>query len=210
MCLCSFRSDEADRRHIEAALRSGRVTKVAINRTVQKKVQGKRKNEGEIAIKLIKALFKVYHVRSREVASQEEIKRDPFDFYPHFYQLPHDHFKRLYRVANDLFLTLIDIISLDVQRQQRLESENFQFVSPDVLLSITLRTLAGGSYVDISWPYQISRTTLYPCLHKGLSSLERGLSKIKFPVTEEECKSATETFNVVRRGKILLRASFLL
>lgn len=94
----------------------------------------------------------VYHVESMELASKWVIKRVPFDFYLHCQQVPPEYFKRLNRVTKNQFFTLNNIISPDGQRQQRLESDNIQAVSPELILSITLRTLASRTYLDISWP----------------------------------------------------------
>lgn len=82
----------------------------------------------------------------------------------------------------------MNIILLDVQGQKRMEIDNFEGVSSEIMLDITVQKLDWSSYLDISWPYKMQCRIFYICFYQVLNVLERGMLKFKFPVTEEEWK----------------------
>ena len=57
-------------------------------------------------------------------------------------------------------------------------------VSVEIMLEITMRILAGASYLDVGWTYRQSTSSVYNIFHETLSALEKVLSKTKFPKTE--------------------------
>lgn len=156
-------------------------------------------NVAQIVLKIIAVV--VGDIVAKESSRKWFTSRPTFDFYEHCAKIPNDYFKRLYRVTKEQFFALVDLIAPRVQRKQRVDGDRYPAVCPEVILAITLRTLAGGSYLDICWPYNIARVTYYYCLHEGLEALYDGLQEIKFPSTEDECKKAAQTFFNERNGR---------
>ena len=55
-----------------------------------------------------------------------------------------------------------------------------------IQLAITLRMTAGGSYLDISFGYNISEKEVYNIFHKLLIVLDLKLENIEFPYKDKE------------------------
>ena len=55
--------------------------------------------------------------------------------------------------------------------------------------------LAGGSYLDISFGYDVSHSSVYTIFKKVLGAIDKRLDNIQFPFkSEEELKKLEETF----------------
>ena len=55
-----------------------------------------------------------------------------------------------------------------------------------IMLGITIRYLAGTSYLDIGWPYGVSDPFVYEAIKKVLAALSKSLENIRFPTSEGE------------------------
>lgn len=64
-------------------------------------------------------------------------------------------------------------------------------VSVPVMLCLTLRILAGPSYVDLEWTYGIAESTIYHVLHETLHALNELLLQIRDPTSTEDCVAST-------------------
>lgn len=68
-------------------------------------------------------------------------------------------------------------------------------IGADIALSVTLRYLAGGSYLDIIDLHRIRESTFYDIVSKTLCVLEFVLQdEIKFPKTAEDLKRTADGF----------------
>lgn len=72
------------------------------------------------------------------------------------------------------------------------------------MLAITLRILAGASYLDVGWPYGQRTSSVYNIFNQTLSALDQVLPKMKFPKTEEECSREAEKF--VKLSKVPIKS----
>ena len=72
--------------------------------------------------------------------------------------------------------------------------------SAEVMLWITMRLLAGASYLDVGWGYRVARATTYALFYKTISALNKTLPPISFPQTEEQCCTSSEQFRVLRKS----------
>jgi hypothetical protein len=58
-------------------------------------------------------------------------------------------------------------------------------LSVRVMLSLTLRLLAGASYLDLQRHYKVSKPTIYKSFHVVLKALDLVLPKLKFAINDE-------------------------
>jgi hypothetical protein len=69
------------------------------------------------------------------------------------------------------------------------------------MLALTLRLLAGASYLDL-WPYGIAYCTVYTVVDETFDALDTVLTNINFPISEAECTAEASKFQNVRRSPI--------
>lgn len=85
------------------------------------------------------------------------------------------------------FRLLRELIALNCTHTHRDGNNVSRSLTPQVILSILLRILAGTSYMDVSWSYGLSVSSFYAVFAEMLSVLYITLSNIFFPGTEEQC-----------------------
>ena len=102
-------------------------------------------------------------------------------------QLDNEEFKKQYRYDRPTFnrlLALIEprIISNALQGRR----SSGQPVQPQIKLATVLRILDGGSYLDISFGYAISRKHVYNYIWQLYYAIDATLDNIKLPLEDEE------------------------
>ena len=109
-------------------------------------------------------------------------------------------FKRNYRLDRDSFMSLLSEIRNDLEPHPgQVREENN--VDPMIQLAVCLRMLAGGSYLDISFGYDVGHSSVYTIFKKVLEAIDKRVDNIKFPYkSEEELKKLEETFAKISRG----------
>lgn len=130
------------------------------------------------------------------------VPRDRFDFMKHVHDLTEVQFTRMYRMSFDQFMSLRNDIQPMCKRRQRRNAYLARAVSTEVMLCVTLRILAGASYLDVSWPYGISTSTVYSVFHETLQALDETLSNIIFPIEEQHCVQEATRFKKMRRSPL--------
>lgn len=115
-------------------------------------------------------------------------------------------FYRQFRLEHKEFYDLLTTISNDLHKNEaKAKSSSGSFVSPEMMLFITLRILAGASYLDMIW-YQVSVTHINDSiLYPTLRAIDRNVSNINFPFTEGDCRKAEqlwEDVNIKRHGVV--------
>lgn len=71
-----------------------------------------------------------------------------------------------------------------------------------IALLVTLRSLAGASYLDLSWPYGIFFSTVHKLFYSTLLPIDNSLDNIRFPTSEDNCRNSATKFQVMRRSAI--------
>lgn len=56
-----------------------------------------------------------------------------------------------------------------------------------LMLYITIRILAGASYLDVGWPYELAECSLYKLFDETLQPMNTVLCNLKFPSKTQEC-----------------------
>ena len=130
------------------------------------------------------------------------IKQKKFDFEEHCNRLSEQYFTRLYRVTKDEFHTLCRLIETKCNPLIARQNIKYLSISTTTALCVTLRLLEGASYLDLAWTYGISPPSVYRAFHKIIIALDECLPKLKFPVTENECKSAAKLFKSCRKSPL--------
>ena len=114
-------------------------------------------------------------------------------------------FKRHYRLDRPTFMALLSTISPSLEPtevgKRVATNASGSYVEPIIQLAITLRMLAGGSYLDISFGYNISEKEVYNIFHKVLIVLDMKLDNIDFPYEDEEkLRDLESTFSKISKG----------
>lgn len=97
-------------------------------------------------------------------------------------------FERYIRMRRDSFNKLVQLLHEDLQVDEYYANKRGGPISAKICVYLTLRYLAGGSYIDIMLHMQISAASFYSCLYKTLEAICNCKElDILFPKTEDEC-----------------------
>lgn len=118
----------------------------------------------------VMACMHIVHTRSRRGRS---IHRPLFTFAIFIQGMRECFFTRLYRMPKQSFFILADKLS-GCELASELRSCRL------LRLSITLRWLGGGSYLDIALTHQLSTSSVYKHINDTINSINRVL-KLSFP-----------------------------
>ena len=113
-------------------------------------------------------------------------------------------FRRRYRMPKATFTSLCDTIAGSIGEMHVLLGNRVPHgVSVEVQVSVSIRWLAGGPYLDIVDVHGISETTLFQSLHAFLFALvHHPRYKIEFPTEdEEELGKIAEGFDIYMRRR---------
>lgn len=111
-------------------------------------------------------------------------------------------FRRRYRMPKGTFTSLCDTLAGPMADMHGLLGHRIPHgVSVEVQVSVSIRWLAGGSYLDIVDVHGVSTTTLYQSLHAFLFALvHHPRYKIEFPIEDEgELDKIAEGFAEIDR-----------
>jgi hypothetical protein len=106
--------------------------------------------------------------------------------------------KRLYRIDKSDFHRLVALLSTDLARTRQRRDNIASAIDPKVMVSVTLRFLAGAKVLPLGWPYGLAQSTVYAVIDETLASLDSRLDNIRFPTTEEECQREAACFQRLR------------
>ena len=99
-------------------------------------------------------------------------------------------FKRQYRLDKETFLALLEILKPLLQYTEKGtamgELSSGSVVDPVIMLAVTLRLLAGGSYLDIAFGYHVGESSVYAIFHKTCQAIDSQLDNIEFPFENEQ------------------------
>ena len=100
------------------------------------------------------------------------------------------HFKRQYRLERETFMTLLSDITPLLEKSDEGTMMGVRssgsIIDPLLMLAITLRMLAGGSYLDIAFGYHVAESSVYGNFHKNCMAIYMQLDNIHFPYSNEE------------------------
>jgi len=84
---------------------------------------------------------------------------------------------------------------IDRDQVQALRSTTEGHVCPEIHLAVTLRWLAGGSYLDVHQGHGIAKSTFWHCVHRTLVAIEQCPELgFEFPSTEADLRAVADGF----------------
>jgi len=111
-------------------------------------------------------------------------------------------FQKMFRLHKDDFWELYR----DVNRIIGIEGAHRRI--PSLLkFAVTLRWLAGGSYLDLSWGFHIPHNTIHRYFYEVLSAIDAIVKNIRFPLHDEEGLNELEEGFIV--ALLTSRSTFL-
>jgi hypothetical protein len=91
-------------------------------------------------------------------------------------------FTRNYRLSRQRFFLIIDSLSMLPTANDYGVMSSGSIVHPIIRLAITLRFLAGGSYLDICFGYEISVSAFYAIVFTVMQFIRNTMNNIVFPI----------------------------
>jgi hypothetical protein len=119
-----------------------------------------------------------HRIRRRRLAPRSRSRLRNRQTFVHLQQaLSHTEFTRVFRMSQSTFLALLRILQRDLTRDMRmaLRSSGGR-VEPAVRLALTIRMLAGASYLDMMLVFRIASSTVYDVFHSTVTSITRRIS----------------------------------
>jgi len=88
------------------------------------------------------------------------------------------------------------LLNVDLQKDEvKAKSSSGSSISPEMMFLITLRILAGASYLDMIW-YRVSVKHLFDgIVYPTLAAIDKHLPPIYFPKTETECREVEQQWS---------------
>jgi len=109
-------------------------------------------------------------------------------------------FKRAFRMYRENFYKLLRYVSKGLQRNEEMGKRSKRTViPPDMRLGITLRLLAGASYLDLQTSYRVGASTVYKVFHSTCHVLVKALVLPGLPSTVENLRKSSLDFKLSRR-----------
>ena len=126
---------------------------------------------------------------------EKTIPRGIFSFAAVLAGTPPRFFKRLYRMSHPSFMILAEKIAL-------FDDCKFRKSYPLQRISVTLRWLAGGSYLDIALAHNISTSAVYYYIDETMRAIDGSLD-LTFPYRDETwLKEVSEGFSEAGRSAL--------
>jgi DDE superfamily endonuclease len=98
------------------------------------------------------------------------------------------------------FLTLVETLSTTITRTHTRPAGSAESVDPCVMAAIPMRFLAGGQLLDFGLPCGIADSPVYIAIDETLATMDAILDNIKFPETEDDCRSDAVSIQRLRRS----------
>ena len=108
-------------------------------------------------------------------------------------------FTKAFRMSRAVFAKLLERIrpSLPLERNRFTGTDRI-VIHGEVRLAITLRLLAGASYLDIRMTWNISQTSLYDIFHSCCMAIMTSLSLPGLPGNEDDLMAMSQIFKLSR------------
>ena len=141
----------------------------------------------------LERISNAYRVAPRRVNSERQKTRISFEESTAFFS--EEEFERAFRMSKRSFHVLLETLGDDLRRRTARNT-----VKPAARLGITLRLLAGGSYLDEMRHYAIGKTTVYAIFKETRVALLRKLSFPDVLGCPDQLQRLAEEFKVSRKG----------
>jgi hypothetical protein len=107
-------------------------------------------------------------------------------------------FQRHLRMTYSSFCELLSLIRDKIEIDHQMASRRGGPIFPEIMLYLTLRYCAGGSYSDIHMFTGISTASFYRCMWRTIDAINSTTAlQIKFPQTLDDCAKAAKGFEYI-------------
>ena len=134
----------------------------------------------------------------------ESWKRSRLEWGSYLSKMPEKHFFTLFRMDYRTFQHLLDRTKHGMQRDYLQSERAGGFVSPEAQLAFTIRWLAGGSYIDITDHYGVSRSTFYRLVYECIDLIIHAFP-ISFPAVSRAALDSLATDFVSKQTKSIFQ-----
>jgi hypothetical protein len=143
--------------------------------------------------------------RSKVVDRAPNVRRDRLVVKEKIESLSPRDFKRNYRLDRKSFNDLLRLIASDLEISARgkisATNSSGDSIPPMIQLAIALRLLAGGSYLDIAFGYNVGNSTVYLVFWKVLEAIDRRVHNIRFDYEDEnKIREMESEFSQLSKG----------
>ena len=111
-------------------------------------------------------------------------------------------FKKFFRMDRETFDILLNLIE-DKLTKNKIKAKNSSKypISPVIKLSLALRYLSGGSYLDLAFGFNVAHNHIMAYVWEVLKAIDSNLNNINFPIDDEEKLRDIEAgFNALSGG----------
>jgi hypothetical protein len=115
------------------------------------------------------------------------VAREPLNFDRYKVEMSDRNFQRLHRLSKADFMKLSLLLRPHLERQQSHPRGCNPAVKTTVMLAITMRILAGASYLDVGWLSGLADATVYAFFDETLAAIGELLDSMSFPKSAAEC-----------------------
>ena len=114
-------------------------------------------------------------------------------------------FKRHYRLDRESFMRILNAIEPQITPSAKGMSmakvSSGSHIPAVIQLAVTLRLLAGGSYLDLAFAYNVEEKYIFTVFHRVLRALDQVLDNISFPYDDETALlNLEQTFSNISKG----------
>ena len=95
-------------------------------------------------------------------------RRNRLDWDKYLRDMRHNHFRSMFRMSHACFLSILATIRTFMERDVSQSEKAGGYISPSMQLGMSLRYLAGGSYLDIHDRYGVSKSSFYSLVFECL------------------------------------------
>jgi hypothetical protein len=120
-------------------------------------------------------------------------RRNRLDWDKYLRKMRHNHFRSMFRMSHACFLTILEKIGPYMERDRSQSDKAGGYISPSMQLGMSLRYLAGDSYLDIHDTYGVSKSSFYSLVFECLQLIVQHYP-IVFPSDPAALKNLADGF----------------
>ena len=110
--------------------------------------------------------------------------------------LSDNRFQRMFRLPKNVFYQLAS----SVKDYLKIKTCSYRGVGENIQLAVCLRYLAGGSYLDICFGYDVPEGSFYDIIHNVIVAILNILPDINFSFDENDLRQNENGFNKLSNG----------
>ena len=169
----------------------------ALSHTLRMIGDQKRKNQRRLLL-FRDSKFKKFKVIGR----RRNRIRNRFDILRKLRDMDDEFFKKYFRMDRATFELLKISIEDKIRKNETKARNSSKYeISPVIKLSLALRFLSGGSYLDLAFGFNVSHKHVMTYVWEVLEAIDSTMNNINFPIDDEEkLRKIEDGFNAISGG----------